>query len=105
AALRQAANRLQNLAYRPVRQPFRESVHLARWYPEHLRHLANRQPCVHGDEASDHRHVLFAPSRVHIVEQLVAPRAANINIDVRAISALLGQKSLEVQTPSQRAYT
>jgi len=39
------------------------------------------------------------------VEEFVAARAANINVDVRAISTLLIQKTFEVQPPSQRAHT
>src|SRR5262249_53517121 len=40
---------------------------------------------------------------VDIVEQLVAARAADIDVDVRAIAALLVQEALEVESPAKRA--
>src|SRR2546429_5923723 len=57
---------------------------------------------MHGDEASDHGDMFGAPVRVDVIEELVAPRAANIDVDVRAIPALFVQKSFEVQPPAQR---
>src|SRR5438105_6552603 len=44
-----------------------------------------------------------APMLVNVIEQFIAARAANIDIDVRAIAALLVQEALEVESPVQRA--
>jgi hypothetical protein len=35
-------------------------------------------------------------SRVNVIEQFVAPRPADINVNVRAIAALFVQKALEI---------
>jgi len=46
---------------------------------------------VHGDETRDHCHVFGTPVFVHIVEQFIAARAADIDVDVWAIAALFVQ--------------
>src|SRR2546426_7960267 len=58
---------------------------------------------MHGDEARDHGHVFRAPALVYVVEQLVAPRAAEVEVNVGAIAALLVEEPLEVEAPAQRA--
>src|SRR5256885_14365267 len=42
-----------------------------------------------------------SPVLVDVIEELVAPRTANIDVDVRAIAALFVQKPFEVQPPAQ----
>src|SRR5258707_14246150 len=94
-----------------MRQPFCEAIHFAWRDAKNFGDFAYRQPRVHGDETSDHCHVGLlpsprnmsgAPALVHVVEQLVAACPANIDVDVRAIAALLVQKSLEIKSPAQR---
>src|SRR5882762_1279491 len=104
AALRQIAYRRKNFAHRAVRQPFRKAVHFTRRHAKNFRYFAHRQPRVHGNETRDHGDVFRAPALVHIVEQFIAARAADIDVNVRAIAALLIQKSFKVQPPAQRAH-
>src|SRR5213082_3356998 len=97
-----------------MRQPLREAVHFARGHAEGFCHFAHGEPSVHGDEAANHcyagglppprSHAFRAPVLVDVVEQLIAARAANVNVNVRAIAALLVQETLEVESPAQRAY-
>ena len=87
-----------------MRQPLRESVHLTRWHAERFCHFAHGEPRMHGDEASNHGYMFGAPVFVNVIEKLVAPRAANIDVDVRAIAALFVQKSFKVQSPAQRTH-
>ena len=89
AALRQVADGLQNLAHRAVRQPLRKMVHFAWGHAKHFCDFAHGQPRVHSHKTADHRDVLFAPSLVDVVEQFIAPRAANVDVDIGAIAALL----------------
>src|SRR5712692_4449324 len=95
-------------------------VPLAARKAEDLGHFAHRQAGVHGDEARDHRYVRGYVSRappgsfsrspvsgipafVYVVEQLVAPRSADVQVNVGTIAALLVQETLEVKPPAQRA--
>src|ERR1700681_4500756 len=59
---------------------------------------------MHGDEASNHGYMFGAAVFVNVIEKLVAPRAANIDVDVRAIAALFVQKPLEVEPPAQPTH-
>ena len=104
AAFRQMLNCSQDFTHRPVWQPLREVIHFVRRHAKHFGDFAHRQPRVHGDEAADHRHVLRAPALVHIIEQFVSPRPANININVRAIPALFIQEALKIKSPANRAH-
>ena len=113
AALRQCADRRADFAHRAVRQPPGEVVHLAGRHAKDFGDLADGQASVHGDEAANHghagalpapgRHMLGSPVLVDVAEQLVAARAADINVNVRAIAALLVEEAFEVQPPAQRA--
>src|SRR5689334_5541325 len=40
---------------------------------------------------------------VDVIEQFIAARTADVNVDVRAIAALLVQEAFEVESPAQRA--
>src|SRR6516162_6752312 len=100
AAFRQVANRSQDFAHRAVRQALGEAVDFSRGHAECFCHFAHGQPRMHGDEASNHGDVLCAPVLVDIVEQLIAARAANIDVNVRAIASLFIQETLEIEPPA-----
>ena len=105
AAFRQIANGLQDFAHGAMRQAFGEAVHFAWRHAEDFCHFPDGEPRVHGNKAADHGDVFRAPVLVDVIEQFIAARAADINVDVRAIAALFVQETLEIKFPAQRADT
>src|SRR5436305_15335169 len=80
-----------------------EAVHFDWRHAKNLCALAHSQENMHSNEAANHGDMFRAPMLVNVIEQFIAARAANIDIDVRAIAALLVQEALEVESPVQRA--
>src|SRR5579885_3811461 len=57
----------------------------------------------HASSSFKLRHRLFAPFGVHVVEKLVAAGAADVDVDIGTIAALLVEKTLEIKAPAERA--
>src|SRR5579885_2471870 len=57
----------------------------------------------HASSSLKLRHRLFAPFGVHVVEKLVAAGAADVDVDIGTIAALLVEKTLEIKAPAERA--
>lgn len=49
--------------------------------------------------------MLLAPFGVNVVEEFVAARAADINVNIGAVATLLVEEALEIEAPAERADT
>ena len=74
-----------------------QGVHLAVGHPQHPAHVPDRAPGGHGAEGDDLGHVVLAVLLFHIVNHLLPPAGAEVDVDIGHGHPLRVEEALEVQ--------
>ena len=87
-----------------VRQQLRQTIERGLGEPQHLAHVAHCRAHPIADDVGDHRRMIPAVFGIDMLDDLLAARVLDIQIDVRRLGPLAREEALEQQPHAHRIH-